>query len=531
MINRENRSVNGGGVMLSNVKNSISKYEFMVILLLAVLWGVSLLIVACGPSPLQVEGKKGSTVTIIMQSTLVSGEGVPVVVTAGSGSDVDENVNGIYTMRGANGAPCNQKIVLKRGVGSCVVPVVAESSFVVTIDNCTGQRPVTVIEQREKVYHHGELSSGETIWDARGDHVIDGGLVVPSDASLHILEGARVLIGGEQNIVVHGTLTVAGSLSNPVVFAAMEPAASWGGVEIHGSRADFSYCFFLQGGGDPGKPFFHANCQPVLYSEEAEVSLRHCYFIDNKGKALGTVRSVVMLDRCHIARCASGGEFHYSVVEINHCHVADIPNDDGVFIDNDNDGFYFFNRHPDNRLPSRVIHTTIITGKDDAVDHNAAHLEIEGCWLEGFMHEGVAASEGDTVSVCNTVVKSCEQGIEAGYGSPLVIVDHSVVVENVVGLRFGDSYDLVCSGRMEVRNTIVCNNGDDVRNYSNGTAAAVENGITITSSIVNDTLAQTSGGCRYGQPVFDDTYHLADASLGSNAADDGTDMGLVQEKP
>jgi hypothetical protein len=155
---------------------------------------------------------------------------------------------------------------------------------------------------------------------------------------------------------------------------------------------------------------------------------------------------------------------------------------------------------------------------------------VSDCWIEGFLHEGVAASEGEYVSVYNTIIKGCEQGIEAGYGSPAVTADHCVIIDNDVGLRFGDSYDVGCSGKLIVTNTIACNNGDNVYNYDIKTGAAVPEGISISYSLVNDEAYDHLQNCIIGIPEFDENWYLCENSVGIRQGTENSNLGLIRHQ-
>jgi len=128
--------------------------------------------------------------------------------------------------------------------------------------------------------------------------------------------------------------------------------------------------------------------------------------------------------------------------------------------------------------------------------------------------------------VFNTVVRGCEQGIEAGYGEPTVEVDHCVVVDNGVGLRFGDSYDTGSRGKMVVTNTVLFNNGDNIYNHDLQVQAAVEGGITTRYSMTNDLDFDSSPFCITGVPSFDAGFRLLPDSPGAEMGSEGIDIGL-----
>jgi len=240
---------------------------------------------------------------------------------------------------------------------------------------------------------------------------------------------------------------------------------------------------------------------------------------------LGSHSSFISISGCVVSRCDTGGEFAVSTVNINNSYIIDIPNNDGTFQDDDNDGFYFNGAHPSGE-PSIIENSFFITGKDDAIDHNAGKLEIKNCWIENFAHEGIACSNSNWVNISNTLIKNCEQGIEAGYGTPDVTVDHCVMIDNEVGLRFGDGYDWGCNGSLRVTNSITYDNGDNIKNYDFLTGGPVEDGILISYSITNDEEYNNYQGCLTGVPLFDENYQLLPESPGIRKANDQTDIGL-----
>ena len=174
-----------------------------------------------------------------------------------------------------------------------------------------------------------------------------------------------------------------------------------------------------------------------------------------------------------------------------------------------------------------------ITGKDDAIDHQNSRLKVSNCWLEDFVHEGVAASGGDTIMVFNTVALNNDQGFEAGWSNsgvtkgPFVFVDHCVAVGNRIdGLRVGDSYDWTYNDVLRVTNTIVYNNRDhNIWNYLYSTHAPLAGAIDISYSITNDSIYDASPHCITGVPQFDPYYYLLPGSPGINMGMNGTNMG------
>jgi len=461
-------------------------------------------------------------IEIISPAAMIRGGQIPVVVRSSSHDFADRaRLNGSFLLDvGGN----QESIFLKRGCAGLLLDPGPEDEVLLAVDGFSAFRRIRVLDESGKKAVTGTLVD-PTLWDSDVVRVLTGDVVV---SDLTVRPGAVLLFADKANLIVTGSLTALGTEEEPIQFTAQDRESPWGGIELHDADAELSYCFFTHGGADASRVFGHSGSQAVLKADNSSLRLSNCFIFDNPGKAVGGMNSRVTIDNSLISRCDTGGETHSCLVSITNSHILDIPNDDGIFVDDDNDGFYFANVMDGAEEPSRIENSFVITGKDDAIDHNLARLEVNRCWLEGFMHEGVAGSNGNYVRVFNTVVKNCERGIEAGYTTPRVIVDHCVVVDNDFGLCFGDSYERGCYGSLDATNSILFNNGDNVYNYDLKIKSPREGAITIHYSMTNDADYDSSTGCIVGTPVFDDLYFLLKNSPGKNAAQDESDMGLVE---
>ena len=127
------------------------------------------------------------------------------------------------------------------------------------------------------------------------------------------------------------------------------------------------------------------------------MTLTNCYIIDNPGKALGIDAGVVRMDSCLISRCDTGGEFNHTLVLMNGCYFIDMPNGDGIEIDDDNDCLYLLNPWINGDDLSTITNSVFSTGKDDGIDHNGANVYVSNCVIEGFCNEGIATSSNNNI--------------------------------------------------------------------------------------------------------------------------------------
>jgi hypothetical protein len=230
-----------------------------------------------------------------------------------------------------------------------------------------------------------------------------------------------------------------------------------------------------------------------------------------------------------------GGEFHWSRLFCRDSHFMNLPNDDHIFVDGDNDGFHIDYVDPNHPEYSVIDGCYFITGKDDAVDQHSARLKITNCWFEDFIHEGLAASGGDTVKVFNTVSLNNDTGFESAWTEggvtrgPFVLVDHCVAMGNrIAGLRIGDDYprgsfDYRCF--LKATNTVVFDNKDNIMNFISSTAAPLPGALEISYSMTNDSEYDVSPQCITGIPQFDPNDYLLPGSPGAGMGTGGSNMG------
>ena len=440
------------------------------------------------------------------------------------------------------GARPDSVINIKRGAGTGVVAIETEGDFTLTLGN---QAVPTTTKHVDTVtlpvvHHSGTLAQGEVVWDHSVDHVVDGDITVPAGTRLVVEAGAWVAVGKFLNFYVEGgEVAVEGTRENPVVITSAIWSEPWGGMEFDRGVANFRHCIVLNGGGDSSKaiPNWHTDRQHIFFGKnDAELNFDYCYVLNSPGKAFGASESRARIRNSVSSFVYHGGEFYRTLLFYQRSHLMNLPNDDGIYVEDiDTDGLHIAQlneKYPDYSVIDRCY---FVTGKDDAIDHQAARLRISNCWLEGFQHEGVAASSGDTVWIFNTVAIDNEQGFEAGYtvkgnSGPHVFIDHSVAVNNDVGLRIGDGYNWdnwTYNDRMRVTNSVIYGNGINVWNHIFLFDGPLEGALDISHTMTNDPGFDGYSDNVSGVPEFDPAFFLVEGSFGSDLGTNATAMGRL----
>ena len=381
----------------------------------------------------------------------------------------------------------------------------------------------------------GTLEGEDLQWGPGSFIEVTGSVEVPEDETLTIGAGARVRIADDANIDVEGDLMVAGTAAAPVV---LEPAGTaWGGLR-HDGTARYSHVFLVGGGGDESRAFGHSGSQPVIHAEpEAHVVLDHVVIQDAPGKAVGAEDATFEIADSVIARTDTGGELVASAVHIARTHFFDFPDRDApLVVDDDNDALYLRDTMMRDGEPvtSIVEDSVFVNGLDDGLDHSGATVEIRRSWFEGFTNEGIACSEGGAVHVLDSVITGNAQGLEVGHGAPAVTAAHVLIVDNDVGVRYGDSYEDEYEGTLDITGSIIAfNRTHAVWNHLLTTGAPKDGVVRVRYSLV-------SGAARDGDldegvvaeaPRLGTDHLLLPGSAGMGAAGDGADMGLLTPRP
>ncbi|MCX6122881.1 MAG: CotH kinase family protein [Ignavibacteriales bacterium] len=443
-----------------------------------------------------------------------------------------------------NGAHTDTVIAIKRGAGTGYVQFNASSSFMLSVQNAHVSAAGKQIEISTvpTLSYSGNLPAGEVIWDNTADRLLEGDITIPVGCHLIVHPGTWIIVKKYVNFYVRGEFTVQGSAEEPVVITSENRSEPWGGMEYDNANATFEYCMIFNGGGDLSKGYptndgWHTGHQHIFFGKNnSAFTFNQCFFLYSPGKVFGMQDGTATVQNSVSSFVWHGGEFHRVLLRYTNSHLMNMPDDNNASYteDIDTDGFHIDYVNPKYPQYSIIDRCYFITGKDDAIDQHSSRLKVSNCWLEDFVHEGVAASGGDTIMVFNTVALKNDQGFEAGWTDngvskgPFLFVDHCVAVDNRIdGLRVGDNYTGTnYKDFLKVTNTIVYHNRDhNVWNYLYGTNAPVAGALNISYSMTNDSVYDASPSCITGVPQFDPYYYLLPGSPGVHMGMRGTNMG------
>ncbi len=331
-------------------------------------------------------------------------------------------------------------------------------------------------------------------FDAARDVRVTEDLVVASGDKLVWAAGTRVMIAAGVTVKIEGRLEVRGTADEPVLVTSAT-SNPWGTIEVSGELVA-NHTWFTSGGA--GAPRFggHSASNPVVAVIDGSFDMVGGGITDNVGKAIHAQGGQVSLDGVLIARCDTGGEYVESVLRMVDSHVVEIPDGDGVAEDDDNDGSYFRLARMQNGQPvaSEIIGSVFAAGEDDGIDHNGGFVILRESIVEGFRHEGVAASDGGRMGVVSSLVKGAAHGVEVGYGAPEVVVQGSTVTGSKVGLQWGDEYEWEAKGSLRVEYSVVTGNEKDIVTADPQQGEAPEGSVAITCSAVGEGAASLDAG-------------------------------------
>ncbi len=423
------------------------------------------------PVPSAAEEFVGSRLRILVPSAFPTGYEVPVVAWVVDPNGHAVRVNGQLTAAGQRSIP------IKRGVGSGFLAAgnpVGTLAYAPAVPGLSTNHNVEIEGEPAWTVTGGALS-GAVVWPANSRIRVTSSLGLPAGSSLTIGAGTIVLLNPGINITNDGTITVNGTVDQPVVFMPQSRNQPWGGffMRTSGGVLTASGTIFTGSGADPNGGAGHRPEQCLFLVDGApRLTLVDCaavFLAGQFGHAYGG--GTFKFERFLLQRATTGGEYTGASFTVNDSAFIEFPDDSANFVDGDNDALYF--------VSGTHAFTNTMFGwtKDDGVDSGGSGygpLTYQSCWFESVFHEGNSLSGYKNVYSRDSVYLDCGQGIENGYNAPTNRMDHCLFVGNEIGVRHGDNYDNIGNydGRETVTNSISIYNHRDVFGFNWHTGAA-----------------------------------------------------------
>ena len=346
---------------------------------------------------------------------------------------------------------------IKRGIGSFLLPPDRSASNLQAI--LYGEiKNLDIIDSEPNYIQLDGTIESNTVLEEEGHYHITSDLTISNSITLQIPKGCIMKIDEGINIYNNGHIIIQGSATQPIIFACSESSSHWGGfISIGaGTSIEVEHAIFTQSGFHDEPPFQygHAKRQALFYQDKSELIIRNAYAIDNIGQIFFLLNhSILTLENTLIQRAKTAGDILGSDLVISDCTFTDFPEYSSRYVDDDNDCIYL------NETDAVISNSTFMWSKDDGIDSGASgrgEVQVSNCYFEGIPHEALALSSGGMVTknheISNSVFRNNGQGVELGYSSP----NHKVIVtdchfeENLIGVRYGDNYNLTVSGHMEL---------------------------------------------------------------------------------
>lgn len=425
----------------------------------------------------------GAQLRMIVPSAWPAGSAVPMVAWVMDQDNHPVRVNGIVNLDG------NPQFQVKRGSGSGFVGLgtnLGTVSYTATISGLQTNVAVNIETNIAWTSVSGILS-GTTVWPDHARIHVTGSITIPNGSTLTIGEGSIVRLNSRVDITNNGTMTVNGTLTNPVVFLNATNGQQWGGFVMRVASqgiVNATATIFTGAGAEPnwfganGNPGSHRVEQSLFYTDGGQqLTLTDCAAISFNGQ-LGHSRTYspqtpITLTRFLMQKLTTGGEYTGARFTVNDSAFIECPSDTPVYVDGDNDGLYLIGG------VHNFTNTVFGWTKDDGIDSggtdssgNHARINYDSCWFESTFHEGNSLSGYKNIFARNTVYFDCGQGIEDGYNAPTGRLDTCFFTMCKSGIRHGDNYTSIGNydGRFLATNCISIYNHRDLFgfNWGNG---------------------------------------------------------------
>lgn len=311
--------------------------------------------------------------------------------------------------------------------------------------NSAGQ----VFESTKVVFYVGTTPStdgretmGDEVWTPEhGDIQCDQNIIVYPGDTLTIEPGVNVRMAPAAGIIVYGTLTVNGTVDNPVVFLSQSTEKKWGSIAIDNAsgtirivHADLSQA---------GTLTFRGKTYPAAVSiENSTAAIEGCYFT---GSAQGieahhsylTVRNNQFKDMGEMVHCTTC----FTLVENNRFDHT-IGYSDAIDFDGELGS------------GSEIRGNVILASEDDGIDMGDASPLIEGNWIENCFNKGISLEGKSNPVLRNNVIWKCDIGV-ASKDRCHALISQSTIVSCTTGVSVYQKNAGKGGGEAEIVNSVI----------------------------------------------------------------------------
>ncbi|KAI8477538.1 hypothetical protein Bbelb_447280, partial [Branchiostoma belcheri] len=265
----------------------------------------------------------------------------------------------------------------------------------------------------------------DSAW-SRGIVVIEGSLKIPAGVTLTVKPGVVFLMSPGSRLNVVGQVKMGKEGHDPVLFTALPDEKGrvkpWDQIVFHqGSEGDLRNTWLTHGGSAKSPNVGSLDTTPVVHVQKnAAVNFHGGGLVDNVGEAIrGEVCTIVLQGRS-LPVCEGGGSAREAVFHIDNVHVTEISQDQRIISDFTKDAVF-------------------AAGGGLGINQQGSHVIVESTIIEDFHRAGVLTSgEKSHVTLRNLIIRNCAIGLRVGYGKMNVTLDDSVVVNNKVGVWYGE---------------------------------------------------------------------------------------------
>ncbi|XP_078576115.1 uncharacterized protein LOC144861882 [Branchiostoma floridae x Branchiostoma japonicum] len=332
-----------------------------------------------------------------------------------------------------------------------------------------------------KLVRKGTLEGNALEWRA-GFVVVEGPVTVPKSATLVVNPGVFVLLHSGARLKVQGKASIGDPAGQPVVFTAHPNESGerklWGPLWFgQNSLGALHNTWLTQGGASVYQysRFAGRSAGAVLKVEEgAEVDFSDGGIVNNAGPGVGGERCTIKLRNMIISRCKDGGYVQQATVTMENVYVTEIGRNHVTSSHPiGGDGFTFDQpkQSSSGKKLSRISNSVFTGGGGVGINITGPSLIIESTIVEDFSQACVStAGRVNTVSIQNSIMRSCLVGLRVKDGKLRVHVKNSVMVQNKVGVWYGDREVTASkSGTLILENSLAMVNSEkDLRVFNGG---------------------------------------------------------------